>query len=102
MSEKQSSTLKNILVNIIVATVTGSVVFAVTMTSVVKQVTLNTRDIQYAKEVDLALRADLDTERKRNDERIFQVVQLVERQIDQNKEFISALRARNNFPPPKP
>lgn len=96
MSERQTSTIKSILINIIVAAVTGSVVFAVTMTSVVKQVTLNTRDIQYGKEVDLALRADLDTERKRNDERIFQVVQLVQRQIDQNKEFITLLRVKNN------
>lgn len=91
--------MRNILINLVVAAVTGSIVFAVTMTSVVKQVTLNTRDIQYNQQVDMGLRADLDTERKRNDERIFQVVQLVQRQIDQNKEFIILLRVQNRVPP---
>lgn len=108
MSEHKSTILKNVLVNLLVATVTGSVVFAVTMTAVVKQVYLNTNDIANQKvavaalrgeltESTKAIRADMAAADARSDMSISALAKLSGEQIQQTRELITLLRLQNRL-----
>lgn len=84
--------LKNILINLVVAAVTGSVVFGVTMASVVSQVKANTIDIGYLKQADQQQRDNIDADRKDFTARMAAISSLIEKQVQASQELITMIK----------
>lgn len=97
MGHQMNATAKNILINVIVASVTGAIVFAVTMTAVVKQVNISANEIEHLRAATVSIRTDLAAERQRTDNRIFELAKLMTAQLEQNRELITLIKVQNRI-----
>src|SRR5579864_8064871 len=88
--------LRNVLINLVVALTTGSIVFGFTMASVVPEVKANTIDIGYLKQADSDQKAALIADRADFTARMEAMAGLVSKQTELCTELITVARLQQS------
>jgi hypothetical protein len=86
-----------ILQHAVTALISGSLVFAFTMSGYVQRITVNSTDIGYLKVADARLEAQLKTDREETNARILVMAKMVTEQMNQVNLLIAAIKAKNNL-----
>lgn len=97
MTESLHKAGHQIVTHLLTAICAGSLAFGGSQMFVVAEVKGNTKDISYLKEADEMIRKEIDNERKRTDDRIFRLAELVTNIINQNREIIELVKTQNQI-----
>lgn len=97
MSERSKTITTTIVSSLLCSAVTGSIVYGITMSAFVTEIHADTQDIKYLKEADAAIRMEYSEERKRNDQRIFEAVDLMKRHLTISERLLAHIEVQDRI-----
>jgi hypothetical protein len=88
---------KQIFAGIFLAAFGAAIGYCVSLSTVVNKVSTNGTEIDYLKKADIQFHIDLVEERKRTDERIFQVASTIRESLVLNRELVALVKVQNEL-----
>ncbi len=88
---------KQIFGGFIIALFGAAVGYSISLSTVVNKVNTNGTEIDYLKKADAQFHVDLVEERKRTDERIFQVANTIRESLVLNRELVDLVKVQNEL-----